>query len=69
MQKNTRALLRTLSTETLKMKRTLGLWFALLAPLAAAGLEFIVMWSQGEEMMEFANGRPWLWHMKFTLTL
>jgi hypothetical protein len=27
------------------------------------------MVSQGEDMMEFADGRPWLWHMKFTLTL
>jgi hypothetical protein len=59
----------TLSTEILKMKRTLGFWLALLAPLVVAGLEFLVMASQGEDMMEFANGQPWLWHMKFTLTL
>jgi hypothetical protein len=62
-------MIRALSSEMLKMKRTLGFWLALLAPLVVAGLEFLVMWSQGEEMMEFANGRPWLWHMKFTLTL
>jgi hypothetical protein len=62
-------LLRTLSTETLKMKRTLGFWLTLLAPMVVAGLEFLVMASQGENMMEFANGQPWLWHMKFTLML
>jgi len=60
---------RTLSTELIKMKRTLGFWLALLAPLVVAGLEFLVMVSQGEDMMEFANGQPWHWHMKFTLTL
>ena len=60
---------RILSTELLKMKRTLGFWLALLAPLVVAGLEFLVMASQGEDMMEFANGQPWHWHMKFTLTL
>lgn len=59
----------TLSTELIKMKRTLGFWLALLAPLVVAGLEFLVMVSQGEGMMEFANGQPWRWHMKFTLTL
>jgi hypothetical protein len=62
-------LIRTLSSESIKVKRTLAFWLALLAPLVAAGLELLMMWSQGEEMMEFANGRPWLWHMKFTLTL
>jgi len=62
-------LLRTFSTELLKMKRTLGFWLTLLAPLVVAGLEFLVMASQGEDMMEFANGQPWHWHMKFTLTL
>jgi lantibiotic transport system permease protein len=61
--------IRTLSTELIKMKRTLGFWLALLAPLVVAGLEFLVMASQGEDMMEFANGQPWRWHMKFTLTL
>lgn len=61
--------IRTLSTELLKMKRTLGFWLALLAPLVVAGLEFLVMASQGEEMIEFANGQPWHWHLKFTLTL
>ena len=61
---------RTLSTETLKMKRTLGFWLALLAPLVVACLEALTMGAQGQEMMEsFANGEPWLWHMKFTLTL
>jgi lantibiotic transport system permease protein len=64
-----KTLILTLSTETLKMKRTLGFWLTLLAPLVVAGLEFLVMISQGEDMMEFANGTPWLWHMKFTLTL
>ncbi len=62
-------MIRALSTEALKMKRTLGFWLALLAPLGVSGLEFLVMWSRGAEMMAFANGRPWLWHMKFTLTL
>lgn len=62
-------MIRTMRTETLKMKRTLAFWLALLAPLVVAGLELLVMWSQGEEMMEFADGRPWLWHTKFTLTL
>lgn len=62
-------LLRTFSTETLKMKRTLGFWLALLAPLLVAGLEFLDMASVGEDMMRFANGQPWQWHMKFTLTL
>jgi hypothetical protein len=62
-------MLNVLRTEIIKMKRTLGFWLALLAPLVVAGLEFLVMWSQGEDMMEFANGQPWLWHMKFTLTL
>jgi hypothetical protein len=61
--------IRTLSTELIKMKRTLGFWLALLAPLVVAGLEFLVMASQGEDMMAFANGQPWHWHMKFTLTL
>ena len=61
--------IRTLSTELIKMKRTLGFWLALLAPLAATGLEFLTMASQGEDMMEFADGQPWLWHMKFTLTV
>ena len=62
-------MIRTLSTETLKIERTLGFWLALLVPLGVSGLELLVMWSRGAEMMEFANGRPWLWHMKFTLTL
>ena len=62
--------IRTLSTELIKMKRTLGFWLALLAPVVVAGLEFLVMASQGEDMMtDFANGQPWRWHMKFTLTL
>lgn len=61
--------IRTLSTELLKMKRTLGFWLTLLAPLVVAGLAFLVMASQGEDMMDFANGQPWHWHMKFTLTL
>jgi hypothetical protein len=64
-----KTLILTLSTETLKMKRTLGFWLTLLVPLVVAGLEFLVMTSQGEDMMAFANGTPWLWHMKFTLTL
>jgi hypothetical protein len=69
MEKNMNSLTPTLSTELIKMKRTLGFWLALLAPLVVAGLEFLVMASQGEAMMDFANGEPWLWHMKFTLTL
>ena len=59
----------TLSTEIIKMRRTLGFWLTLLAPLVVAGLEFLVMVAQGEDMMRFADGQPWLWHMKFTLTL
>ena len=61
--------IHTLSTELIKMKRTLGFWLALLAPLVIAGLEALMMVSQGEDLMTFANGDPWLWHMKFTLTL
>ena len=62
-------LIHTMMTELIKMKRTLGFWLALLAPLVLAGLEFLVMAAQGEDMMEFADGQPWLWHMKFSLTL
>jgi hypothetical protein len=62
-------LTNTLYTELIKMKRTLGFWLALLAPLIVVGLEFLVMVSQGQDMMDFANGQPWQWHMKFTLTL
>lgn len=62
-------LIYTLSTELIKMKRTLGFWLALLAPLIVAGLEALMMLSQGEDLMEFSNGQPWLWHMKFTLTI
>ena len=38
-----KTLIRTLSTELIKMKRTLGFWLTLLAPLVVAGLEFLVM--------------------------
>jgi hypothetical protein len=69
MEKIMKIFIRTLSTELIKMKRTLGFWLALLAPLVVAGLEFLVMASQGEDAMAFANGQPWRWHMKFTLTL
>jgi hypothetical protein len=62
-------LTRVLSTELIKMKGTLGFWLALLAPLVLAGLEALMMAAQGEDLMEFADGEPWLWHMKFTLTL
>jgi len=64
-----KTLILTLGTELIKMRRTIGFWLALLAPLMVGGLEFLVMVSQGEDMMNFANGKPWLWHMKFTLTL
>ncbi len=64
-----KTLIQTLSTELIKMKRTLGFWLALLAPLVVAGLEALMMLSQGEDLMEFSNGQPWLWHMKFTLTI
>ena len=63
------SLTNTLYIELLKMKRTLGFWLALLAPLVVAALEFLLMVSQGEDMMDFANGQSWQWHMKFTLTL
>jgi hypothetical protein len=69
MEKNMKTLFCTLSTELIKMKRTLGFWLALLAPLVLAGLAFLVMAARGKDMMEFANGQAWLWHMKFTLTL
>ena len=61
--------IHTLSTELLKMKRTLGFWLALVAPLVLCGLEFLIIAMQGVDMMKFANGQSWLWHMKFTLTL
>jgi hypothetical protein len=37
--------------------------------LGIAGLEFLVMWAQGEDMLEFAGGSIWLWHGKFIQTL
>ena len=52
------------------MRRTLSFWLAVIAPVVVASLEFLVMASQGEAMVvDFADGKPWLWHMKFTLTL
>ena len=41
------SLTNTLYIELLKMKRTLGFWLALLAPLVVAALEFLLMVSQG----------------------
>jgi hypothetical protein len=51
------------------MKRTLGFWLTILAPLLIVGLEFLVMWAQGESMLEFADGTPWLWNTKYIQTL
>jgi hypothetical protein len=62
-------LINVLRTEILKMKRTLSLWLAIIAPLGIAGLEFLVMWAQGEDMIKFANGNIWLWHSKYIQTL
>ena len=64
-----KTLINVLRTELLKMKRTLSFWLAIIAPLAIAGLEFLVMWAQGEDMLEFADGSIWLWHSKFIQTL
>lgn len=62
-------ILNILGIEILKMKRTLGFWLTLVAPLAMASLECLVMWSQGESMIDFADGNIWLWHTKYILTL
>jgi len=61
--------LNVLSTEILKMKRTLGLWLAIIAPLGVAGFECLLMWSQGEMMIDFAGENIWGWHAKYNLTI
>ena len=62
-------LITVITTEMMKFRRTLGFWLALAAPVGISGLECLVMWSQGESLMEFSNGQPWLWHTKYILTL
>jgi len=57
-----------LAIELIKMRRSLGLWLTLIAPLVIVGMEFVVMWVQGELTEDFANGKIWLWHTKLTLT-
>jgi len=40
-------LVRALSAEALKLKRTLALWLAVIGPLSIVGLEFLVTWQRG----------------------
>jgi hypothetical protein len=42
------ALVRALKAETLKMKRTLALWLAIIAPLGMVGLQFLVVYQRAE---------------------
>lgn len=43
------ALVRALKAETLKMKRTLALWLAIIAPLGMVGLQFIGALQRGQQ--------------------
>ncbi len=40
-------LIRSLSAEILKLRRTLALWLAVIGPLSIVGLEFLVTWQRG----------------------
>jgi hypothetical protein len=42
------ALVRALRAETLKMKRTLALWLAIITPLGMVGLQFLVVYQRAE---------------------
>jgi hypothetical protein len=42
------AMIRALRAETLKMKRTLALWLAIIAPLGMVGLQFLVVYQRAE---------------------
>lgn len=41
-------LLRAISSEVLKVKRTLALWMVFIAPLVVITLQFLLMWQRGE---------------------
>jgi len=50
------AMVRALRAETLKMKRTLALWLAIIAPLGMVGLQFIGILQRGEQYVrQFEN--------------
>ena len=50
------ALVRALRAETLKMKRTLALWLAIIAPLGMVGLQLIGALQRGEQYVrQFEN--------------
>lgn len=51
-------LLRTISAEMLKVKRTLALWMVFIAPLVVVTLQFLLMWQRGETTSRFITN-PW----------
>jgi hypothetical protein len=59
------ALVQALRAEALKLRRTLALWMALLAPLLIEVLDFILYFQRGYIRHDVEN--PWLWLGQQTL--
>ncbi len=53
-------MIRALSAEVLKIRHTLGLRLALLAPMVMVGYGFLAFWAGGEESFEAAGENAWL---------
>jgi len=53
------SLLRAAGAEILKLKRTLALWMALLAPLVVVALQFLIVLTRGEDLIR-AGANPWV---------
>jgi hypothetical protein len=54
------AVIRALSAEMLKLKRTLALRLAFIAPMAIVGLQFLVIFERGQEFYQPQVESPWV---------
>jgi hypothetical protein len=60
------AMVRALQAESLKMKRTLAFWLAILIPLMMAGLQFVVSYQRGT-FVQFDGQSTWVRFIQETL--
>lgn len=58
---------RSLWSEALKLKRSLALWLALIAPFVIILLQFVIALDRGESFLKDAPD-PWLWFSRQTIT-